>query len=226
MNIEQVSAKHQVKPKLRTGPHSWAEDELPPHSILLDQVRDVLIIRDLEDRIRFWNKGAENLYGWRADEVVGQNMYDILFAERVESLDSQARCLANTREWSGELRQVTKSRANIVVESHWKLWLDETSRPQFVLIVNRDITETKKLESEILRAQRIEMVGKLASGLAHDFNNTLSTMMILMHKLKEEHLDIKDQSDLEAWQFSGQHAAKLITQLCTDLEEEHTCFGV
>ena len=51
---------------------SSADDKVRLPSLLLDQARDALIVRDLEDRIRFWNKGAERLYGWRADEVIGR----------------------------------------------------------------------------------------------------------------------------------------------------------
>jgi two-component system cell cycle sensor histidine kinase/response regulator CckA len=190
-----------------------AEDQPLTQLTLLDEVRDAVVIRDLEDRIRFWNKGAERLYGWRADEVVGQNFYDILIPARVEVREKQTSDLAETGEWIGELRQVTKVHKNIVVESHWKLQRDEFNRPSFVLIVNKDITEKKMLEGEILRAQRIETVGKLAIRIVHDLNTLLSTMLMSIRGLLREHNELRDLEGLESWQFSAGHAAELITQI-------------
>src|SRR5262245_46057713 len=116
---------------------------------LIDQVEDALIIRDLEDCICFWSKGAECLYGWRFDEVAGQNVYDVLFAGQVEDLKKQRSSLAETGTWKGELSQKTKAGGKIIVESHWVLQRDESNKPIAVLIVNKDITEKKDLEQAI-----------------------------------------------------------------------------
>ena len=180
---------------------------------LVDQVQDALIIRDMEDCICFWSKGAERLYGWAADEVAGHNVYDVLFAGEVEDLKQQGSHLAETGVWKGELSQTTKAQRKIIVESQWLLQRDEDGRPTSVLIVNKDITEKKELEYAILRAQRIETVGRLASGIAHDLNSALSMMLMSMGRLLQEHTELRDQYDLESWQFSAKHAARLITQL-------------
>jgi PAS domain S-box-containing protein len=180
---------------------------------LIDQVEDALIIRDLEDCICFWSKGAERLYGWRYDEVAGHNVYDVLFAGQVEDLKKQQSSLAETGVWKGELSQETKAHRKIVVESHWVLQRDESGRPIAVLIANRDITEKKELEHAILRAQRIETIGRLASGVAHDLNTALSMMLMSMRRLLEEHIELRHQYDLESWQFSAKHAARLIAEL-------------
>src|SRR5262249_38320689 len=103
---------------------------------LIDQVEDALIIRDLEDCICFWRKGAERVYGWRYDEVAGRNLYDVLFAGQVEDLKKQASSLAESGVWKGELTQKTKAGGNIIVESRWVLHRDESNRPLGVLIVN------------------------------------------------------------------------------------------
>jgi PAS domain S-box-containing protein len=189
------------------------EDQLRTHLALVDQMQDALIIRDLEDRICFWSKGAERLYGWRADEVIGQNIYEFLFAAQVEVLEHSTSRLAFTGEWAGELEQVTKSGQRVIVESHWRLHRDEFERPISVLIVNKDITEKKMLEGEILRAQRIEAVSKLAIGIAHDLNNVLATMLISISRLQRGHIELKDVPDLESWQLSAERAAALITRL-------------
>src|SRR5437667_1945499 len=188
-------------------------DQFEMQSFLLDQVQLALIVRDLEDRICFWNKGAEHLYGWRAEEVTGENVYDLLFPRELQGIEEKERVLAETGEWAGELRQVTKPQTTIVVESRWKLRRDESGNPKSVLMVNKDITHTRKLEGELLRAQRIETAGRLTTSIAHDLNNVLSAMLISMRALSQEQIDPAHRDALKVSQFCVEQAAQLITQL-------------
>src|SRR5206468_2577080 len=75
-------------------------DELELQS-LLDQAQLALVVRDPEDRICFWNKGAECLYGWRADEVTDKNVYELLFPRELQGIEEKERVLAETGEWAG-----------------------------------------------------------------------------------------------------------------------------
>ncbi len=188
-------------------------DQFELQSLLLDQVQLALIVRDLEDRICFWNRGAERLYGWRADEVAGENVYDLLFPRELQGIEEKERVLAETGEWAGELRQVTKTQTTIVVESRWKLRRDESGKPKSVLMVNKDITHTRKLEAELLRAQRIETAGRLVTSIAHDLNNVLSAMLISMRALSQEQIDPARRYALKVSQLCAEQAAQLITQL-------------
>ena len=188
-------------------------DQFEMQSFLLDQVQLALIVRDLEDRICFWNKGAERLYGWRADEVTGENVYELLFPRELQDIEEKERVLAETGEWAGELRQVTKTQTTIVVESRWKLRRDESGKPKSVLMVNKDITHTRKLEGELLRAQHIQTAGGLATSIAHDLNNVLSAMLISMRALSQEQIDPAHRDALKVSQLCVEQAAQLITQL-------------
>jgi len=188
-------------------------DQFEMQSLLLDQVQLALIVRDLEDRICFWNKGAERLYGWRADEVTGENVYELLFPRELQDIEEKERVLAETGEWAGELRQVTKTQTTIVVESRWKLRRDESGNPKSVLMVNKDITHTRKLEGELLRAQHIQTAGGLATSIAHDLNNVLSAMLISMRALSQEQIDPAHRDALKVSQLCVEQAAQLITQL-------------
>jgi len=188
-------------------------DQFEMQSFLLDQVQLALIVRDLEDRICFWNKGAERLYGWRADEVTGENVYELLFPRELQDIEEKERVLAETGEWAGELRQVTKTQTTIVVESRWKLRRDESGNPKSVLMVNKDITHTRKLEGELLRAQHIQTAGGLATSIAHDLNNVLSAMLISMRALSQEQIDPAHRDALKVSQLCVEQAAQLITQL-------------
>jgi PAS domain S-box-containing protein len=190
-----------------------AEEQLQLQSVLLDQVHDALIVRDLEDRIRFWNKGAERVYGWRAEEATGENVYDFLFPPDVDDFAARARVLADTGEWTGELCQLTKSREPIIVESLWKLQRDEDDRPKSVLMVSRDTTQKKTLEGKVLRMQRMETAGRLATGVVHDLNNALSTMLISLRAVPDERMDAKHRNAFKVSQECAEHAGHLITQL-------------
>src|SRR5436309_869988 len=142
---------------------------------LLDLVEDALIVRDLDDCIRFWNKGAERLYGWRAIEAIGQNINDLL---RESLLPGFEDVLRENGEWLGELRQTTKQGKTVFVRSRLKLRRDQAGRPQSVLIANTDITRLKMAENQLLRLQRMETIGRLASGIAHDLSNELSPILL------------------------------------------------
>ena len=190
-----------------------AAEQLQMQSLLLDHVPDALIVRDLEDRIRFWNKGAERVYGWRTEEVTGENVYDFLFPPDIHGLAVDASVLGERDEWTGELRQLTKTRELIIVESIWKLQRDEDGRPKSVLMISRDITQRKTLEREMLRVQRMETVGSLATSLAHDLNNALSAMLMSLRAVLEEQMEPKDRNTFRVSQTCAEHATQLIMQL-------------
>ena len=120
------------------------------------------MVRDLEDRITFWNKGAERLYGWQADEAIGKNIYDLLAPAFLPGSEAPERALIEQGEWIGETRQVTKDRKEIIVNSRWKLMRDHAGQAKSVVIATTDLTEQKMIECQLLRAQRIETNGRLA----------------------------------------------------------------
>src|SRR5262249_28824874 len=186
--------------------------------------QDAIVVRDHEDRICFWNRAAECLYGWQACEVLGQNVYDILFPRELQNSGDKARRLAGPGTWAGELQQVTKAGNTINVESCWKVQCDEMGRSVYVFMINR-ASDKDRLQSALVRAQRIEAVGKLAAAIAHDLNGALSTLLISLRALSPEDMDGRHRDALESSQISAEHAAQLITQLLSlakDPEAEPT----
>lgn len=148
---------------------------LAQQSALLDVAQEAILVRDLADRILYWNKGAERLYGWTAKEVLGQQADELLFLpDGLPQLQVAQRELFAHDAWRGELHQVTKDGQEIIVESHWTLVRDDEGRPFAKLVVNTDITERKRLETELLRASQLSFVGELAAGLAHEIKNPLA----------------------------------------------------
>ncbi len=192
----------------------WADGRIREQGDLLDRANDAILIRDEEDRILYWNQGAERLYGWKAPDAMGREA-GILFGNALTaSLQEAHQAVAREGKWEGELRQVTRTGREIIVASRWTLARDEEGRPKSWLVINTDITEKKKLEAQLIQAQRLEAVGLLAGGVAHDFNNLLTVIMgfseVVLGGLCEE--EPSHQMILEIHK-AGQRAAALTRQL-------------
>ena len=125
-------------------------------------------------RIRFWNKGAEHLYGWTAKEALGRDVGELQFQNTLPQFEQANRKVIEQGEWTGELNQLTKDGRKIITEGYWTLVRTPDGQPRSILAVKSDITEKKRLETQYLRAQRMESIGTLAGGIAHDLNNILS----------------------------------------------------
>jgi PAS domain S-box-containing protein len=182
-------------------------------AILSSLTQDALIVRDREDRVIFWNPGAERLYGWSSAGALGQNLYT-LFAQGSSFPSEEVNAaLAEKGEWRGELRQTTRDGREITVASRWVLWRDQAGHPQAVVMVNTDITEQKRLETLLLRAQRMDSVGRLASGVAHDLNNVLAPMLMALHGLQQKNVDQAAQRWLKILLGNTERAGQLVTHL-------------
>jgi two-component system, cell cycle sensor histidine kinase and response regulator CckA len=192
------------------------ESRLEEQAALLDEARDAIMVHDLEDRILFWSRGAERLYGWKRAEALRANAKGLL--EPTPSLEREEahRVVLETGDWSGELRQVNSQGQEVIVESRQALLRDERGQPKAKLIINTNVTEKKKLEVQFLHAQRMEGIGVLAGGIAHDFNNLLTIINgyseILLNGLPPE--DPSRQLLTEICR-AGERAAGLTRQLLT-----------
>lgn len=156
-----------------------AEEKIRQQAALLDKASDAIILCDMDRQILFWNKGAERIYGWTSEEVVGKNLVDLFFSGNPPPETEGARkCLNDRGEWSGELQEFTKDHRTVTVQTRATLIRDEKSHPKSLFIINTDITERKQLEEQFLRSQRLESLGVLISGIAHDLNNALSPVMM------------------------------------------------
>ena len=152
-----------------------AEERIRAQAALLDQARDAILVRGLDGVIQYWNKGAERLYGWRSDEVIGRSVHSVIYKD-TRALEEAHALLAERGEWTGELVQHNKAGKALTVECRWTLLPSSEGRPASVLAINSDITERKVLEAQVFHSQRLESVGTLAGGIAHDFNNILAAM--------------------------------------------------
>jgi len=173
-----------------------AEEKIREQAALLDKAHDAIGLRNLEQNLIYWNKGAEYLYGWTAEEVMGKNADELLYKRKTSKLIEAENSVIEKGEWRGELHQVTKEGMEIIVESRWTLVFDRENKPKSILIINTDITEKKIIESQLLRAQRMEGIGTLAGGIAHDLNNMLTPIMLSLELLKAKYKDEQSQKIL------------------------------
>jgi PAS domain S-box-containing protein len=161
------------------------EHQLYEQAALLDIATDAIFVRDFQTKILFWNQGAERIYGWQKHEAVGKNLKDLFCSKTTQQQESSAlRTVVKLGTWQGELRKKTKLGQQIIVESRWTLMFDADGQPKSILIVDSDITEKKQLEEQFFRTQRLESIGTLAGGIAHDLNNILTPILGAAQLLK------------------------------------------
>ncbi len=189
-----------------------AEERIREQAALLDQAQDAIAACDLEHRISYWNHGAERLYGWTAAEAVGRNALELLFKAGSSELEEALRVLGKP-DWTGEARQVTKAGKEIIVQNRWTLVRDGKGEPKSMLLIGTDVTERKKLQAQFLRAQRLESIGSLASGIAHDLNNILAPMLMSVNLLQEVITDGPNAKLLDTLRFSAQRGAEMVKQI-------------
>src|SRR4051794_3253249 len=107
-----------------------AEEQIREQAALLDQAQDAILVRDLDQNILFWNKGAEKIYGWTVEQVIGKNAEELLFKERSGQLDAARQAIIQNGEWKGEVHQARRDGVEIIVESRWTLVRDEQGQPK------------------------------------------------------------------------------------------------
>src|SRR5690606_22995143 len=190
-----------------------AEARLREQASLLDRARDAIVATDLDHRIFYWNASAERLYGWGAGEVFGRRL-DMLELGFDPARFAVARAgLMATGEWRGDFRLTTKTGGTVLVESTWSLVVENDGRPRSILYIDTDVTERKKLETQLLRAQRMESIGTLAGGVAHDLNNVLTPILLTLELLAFKMTGEEDRRLIEKTKASATHGAALVQQL-------------
>jgi PAS domain S-box-containing protein len=191
-----------------------AEERIREQAALLDAANDAIYVRALNHTVTYWNDGAERLYGWTRAEVLGRKIDDLISYDAGAFKTAQAALLAQG-SWSGEVKMTSKAGKEIVVFCRWTLLRDEQGQPKEVLAINTDITEQKQLETNFLRAQRLEGIGALAGGIAHDLNNILQPILMTAALLRETVGDSESREMLDTMNTCAQRGADIIKQLLT-----------
>ncbi|BAY83506.1 multi-sensor signal transduction histidine kinase [Calothrix parasitica NIES-267] len=190
-----------------------SEQKLQEQAALLDVVTNAILVKDIQNKILYWNKGAENIYGWSASEVYGKKSSRLLHREYSSQQDDALLSVINVGQWEGELHQITKEGKDIIIQSRWTLLRDEKERPKYILAENTEVTQKKKLETQLLRTQRLESIGTLAGGIAHDLNNVLTPILMSVQLLERKLQDSQYIQLLKTLENNAQRGAGLIKQL-------------
>jgi len=200
-------------------------ETLREQAALLDLTHDTVFVRDVNDVITYWNRGAEELYGRTRNEAVGKNSHDLnqtVFPAPFEDIKAE---LIRTGRWDGELIHTRRDGTKVVVASRWSLQRDGQGRPAGTLETNNDITERKRAEEALQQSQaelahvtRVTTLGELAASIAHEINQPLAAIVAdanaCLNWLAADRPDLDSVREaLAAIMKDGDRAAEVITRI-------------
>ncbi len=213
---------HRLIPAIRRALHN-AEDRARLHSAeekireqieFLNKAQDAILVLNLEGLVIYWNKSAERIYGWSAEDAMGKRLADLVFrGVSAPQLDEVLKIVNERGEWVGELRETTNAGKDLVVQGRCNLIRDGQNRPKSYLLINTDITERKHLEEQFLRAQRLQSLGALVSGIAHDLNNMLVPIIVGVDILRAEKISEDAEVMLQTMEISARRSADMVRQM-------------
>jgi PAS domain S-box-containing protein len=189
-----------------------AEEQIREQAMLLDQAEDAISVQDLQGRILYWNDCATRLHGWEAKEVLGRRAEDFLYPDLPPVKEAGA-ILLRCGVWRGELKEVSKDGRELILQTRWTLVHDASGNPKSVLSISTDVTERKKFESQMLRLQRMEGIGTLAGGMAHDLNNMLLPILMSADLLKDRLQDPADRDLAETVEISAKRGVEMVRRV-------------
>ncbi|MEZ5307415.1 MAG: PAS domain S-box protein [Pyrinomonadaceae bacterium] len=169
------------------------DERIRQQASLLEKSRDAILVCDLNLKVIFWNVGAVRTYGWEVSEALGRDIRELAFGDDNKSLITALENLEHADEWQDESIHIRKSGEQITVISRWTRVRNESGQPDYYLIVNTDISELKNTERQLILAQRLESIGTLAGGMAHDLNNSLSPILMAVEMLEND-LDLGEEA--------------------------------
>ena len=151
---------------------------LSEQAALLDLTQDAIVVRDMDGRIVFWNRGAEAIYGWSSGEAVGQTMGELLKAECSEPAATIDATLLRHGQWDGEETHHTRDGARLIVASRWALQRDAEGAPVRILTIHNNITIHKEAEAalEQSRSDQIRFKDEFLSHVSHELRSPLTAV--------------------------------------------------
>jgi PAS domain S-box-containing protein len=190
-----------------------SERKIEEQARLLDVTRDAIIVRDMNDKLIYLNRAASELYGWSFEEGENVPSENLVIPGDREKYRQQIADFTTTGSWEGELRQQTKDGRQLDILTRWDLVRDKDGNPVARLIINRDITEQRRLEAQFRRAQRLESLGTLAGGIAHDLNNVLAPITMSLALLDRKVTDPGLKKHIRTLEASAQRGSEIIKQV-------------
>jgi PAS domain S-box-containing protein len=131
-----------------------AETTLREQANLLNLTHDAIYVRDMKGTVKYWNRGAEEMYGWSAERALGRGSQELLKTILPVPFEQLEEEIINAGRWEGELVQTRKDGSQVVVASRWSLQRDEKNAPVAILVINNDITKRKRAEETARRSEK------------------------------------------------------------------------
>ena len=193
------------------------EARLRMQAELLDYATDAILVRDMDNRIVYWNQAAAERYGWSSAEVIGRTVAETLYAAcPPEDFRHATQILMRHGDFAGRMLHTTADRRIIVVHVHWILVRREDGTPRAILSVVTDLSERIALEQRLLQIQKLDSLGRLTGGIAHDFNNWLTVIIGNAEELVEALADQPELGEVARMiQLAGERGAELTRRLLT-----------
>jgi two-component system cell cycle sensor histidine kinase/response regulator CckA len=214
--IERTALLTESNNSLRAEMHTriHAQEKNRAQAALLDKARDAIFVRSLDGLVTYWNLSAERLYGHPAREAIGRPADELTGSHDDTAHTHALAATLSEGEWIGELLHHRRDGTELLVESRWTLVRDDlTGDPLKILVVNTDMTERKKIEAQFLRAQRLESIGSLASGIAHDLNNVFTPLIMSGQLLGDATLADADRRMVDIMLASARRGADMVKQV-------------
>ncbi len=149
--------------RLEIAERTRSESGLREKASLLNLTHDTVFVRDMNDVITYWNRGAEERYGWSSEEAVGRVSHELIQTRFPKPLPEIQAELFETGRWEGELIHIRRDRTSIMVASRWALQRDEAHKPVAILETNNDITERKQAEENLRHSEAFLAEGQRIS---------------------------------------------------------------
>jgi PAS domain S-box-containing protein len=179
---------------------------------LLEAAPDAVVVHDPENCVLFWNRAAEALYGWTAEEIAGRPITRILYLDRNEREDAMT-ALRNDGVWHRELRQLDRNGNEYLVQVRQHMQRGREGQPLAIISFNTDVTEIRKLADAQERAHHVQSSSILAGGIAHELNNALAPIMLSSAMLKRSVEGEKAINMVSMIEKCASKGAKMITDL-------------
>jgi PAS domain S-box-containing protein len=180
---------------------------------IIERANEAIVVSDFTGRITLWNNGAARLYGIDPADAVGRRAEDVLSPSHLAYLRDARESTRDKGEWQRELRITTRDGRDLVIDFRMSLVRDAAGTPSARLSIATDITEKKKLEEQFLRTQRLESLGLLAAGIAHDLNNVLAPVLMAAPLLRLRVTGNADLRLLDILEKSAARGAGLVRQI-------------